>query len=110
MADCLFCRIVQGEIPAKKIYEDDVAVAFNDINPQAPTHVLIIPKKHIVGLKEAEAADSENPRLLWQLGSNRWYLPPERGGGQSKAFETYEKGLASARNWRPTSPRKPADS
>ena len=59
MADCLFCRIVKGEIPAKKIYEDDVAVAFNDINPQAPTHVLIIPKKHIVGLKEAEAADAE---------------------------------------------------
>ena len=58
-ADCLFCRIVEGDVPAKKIYEDEHAVAFNDINPQAPTHVLIIPKRHITGLKEATPADAE---------------------------------------------------
>jgi histidine triad (HIT) family protein len=58
-ADCLFCRIVQGDVPAKKVYEDEHAVAFNDINPQAPTHVLIIPKRHITGLKEATPADAE---------------------------------------------------
>jgi histidine triad (HIT) family protein len=58
-ADCLFCRIVQGQVPARKIYEDDRVVAFNDINPQAPTHVLIIPQKHIAGLKEATAEDAE---------------------------------------------------
>ena len=57
--DCLFCRIIKGEIPAKKVYEDDRTFAFEDINPQAPTHVLIIPKKHIVGLKEATAEDAE---------------------------------------------------
>lgn len=59
MNDCLFCKIIEGKIPAKKVYEDDRVFAFEDINPQAPTHVLIIPKKHIVGLKEAEAADAE---------------------------------------------------
>jgi histidine triad (HIT) family protein len=44
---CLFCRIVAGEIPARKVYEDDQLVAFDDINPQAPMHVLVIPKAHI---------------------------------------------------------------
>ena len=56
--DCLFCRIIGGEIPAKKVYEDDEAFVFEDINPQAPTHVLIIPKKHIVGVREAKAEDA----------------------------------------------------
>jgi histidine triad (HIT) family protein len=59
MSDCLFCRIVNGEIPANKVYEDEQAIAFEDINPQAPTHLLIIPRKHIVGLKEATAEDAE---------------------------------------------------
>ena len=59
MPDCIFCRIIRGEAPAKKIYEDERAFVFEDINPQAPTHVLIIPKKHIVGLKEAQAEDAE---------------------------------------------------
>lgn len=59
MTDCLFCRIIDGEIPAKKVYEDEHTVAFEDINPQAPTHVLIVPKKHIRGLKEAQAEDAE---------------------------------------------------
>jgi histidine triad (HIT) family protein len=56
--DCLFCRIIQGEIPAKKVHEDDETFVFEDINPQAPTHVLIIPKKHIVGIREAKAEDA----------------------------------------------------
>jgi histidine triad (HIT) family protein len=59
MADCLFCRILRGEIPAKKVYEDEHTFAFEDINPQAPTHVLIIPKKHVVGLKEGMQEDAE---------------------------------------------------
>ena len=57
--DCIFCRIIRGEAPAKKVYEDERALAFEDINPQAPTHVLVIPKKHIVGLKEAQSEDAE---------------------------------------------------
>ncbi len=59
MKDCLFCRIVAGEIPAKKIYEDEHTFAFEDINPQAPTHLLVVPKKHIAGLKEASSEDAE---------------------------------------------------
>ncbi len=47
MADCIFCKIINKEIPAEIVYEDDVVVAFNDINPAAPVHVLIVPKKHI---------------------------------------------------------------
>jgi histidine triad (HIT) family protein len=47
MADCLFCRIVAGEIPATKLYEDEHAVAFADTNPQAPTHILVVPRKHL---------------------------------------------------------------
>jgi histidine triad (HIT) family protein len=59
MTDCLFCRILRNEIPAKKIYEDEHTFAFEDINPQAPTHVLIIPKRHVRGLKEATPEDAE---------------------------------------------------
>lgn len=57
--DCLFCRIIRGEIPAKKVYEDEETLVFEDIKPQAPTHLLIIPKKHIVGIREAKAEDAE---------------------------------------------------
>jgi histidine triad (HIT) family protein len=59
MADCLFCRIIRGEVPSKKVYEDDRIFAFEDINPQGPTHVLVIPKKHVAGLKEATEEHSE---------------------------------------------------
>lgn len=58
MKDCLFCRIISGEIPARKIYEDEHTFAFEDINPQGPTHVLVVPKKHIRGLKEATPEDA----------------------------------------------------
>lgn len=54
---CLFCRIIAGEIPASKVYEDDQLIAFNDINPQAPTHVLIVPKRHVATLNELAAED-----------------------------------------------------
>jgi histidine triad (HIT) family protein len=57
--NCLFCRILRGEIPSKKVYEDDHVYAFDDIDPKAPTHVLIIPKKHFADLKEAQAEDAE---------------------------------------------------
>ena len=54
MTDCLFCKIIRHEIPASIVYEDDRVLAFNDINPQAPTHVLIVPKRHIASLKRAQ--------------------------------------------------------
>jgi len=57
MADCLFCKIITREIPASIVYEDDRMLAFNDINPQAPTHVLVVPKRHIESLNELAAGD-----------------------------------------------------
>lgn len=52
---CLFCRIIDGEIPSARVYEDDLCIAFNDISPQAPTHVLIVPRTHFASLGEAGA-------------------------------------------------------
>lgn len=57
MSDCLFCRIVAGEVPGKKAYEDDDVFAFHDIGPAAPTHVLVVPKKHAATLDAMGAAD-----------------------------------------------------
>ena len=58
MSDCIFCRIVAGQIPAKKVYEDEDILAFNDINPARPVHVLVIPKEHITSLATATAEDT----------------------------------------------------
>lgn len=57
--DCLFCKIVDGQIPAKIAYQDDKCLAFHDINPQAPTHFLVIPRQHIASLKEANSSQNE---------------------------------------------------
>jgi histidine triad (HIT) family protein len=58
MSDCLFCKIVAGTIPAKLVTQDDRAVAFRDINPQAPTHILIVPRRHIPSLNELTDDDA----------------------------------------------------
>ncbi|MCA1796184.1 MAG: histidine triad nucleotide-binding protein [Desulfuromonadaceae bacterium] len=58
MKDCLFCKIVAGEIPARIVYEDEQVVAFEDVNPQAPEHLLVIPRRHIVSLADAEPEDA----------------------------------------------------
>ena len=55
MDNCLFCKIIAGEIPSDKVYEDDRVYAFRDINPQAPTHVLIVPRKHMANILECDA-------------------------------------------------------
>ena len=57
MDDCIFCKIASGAIPSKKVYEDDLLIAFHDIAPQAPVHVLVVPKKHISGVNELTDAD-----------------------------------------------------
>lgn len=57
--DCLFCKILEGEIPAERVYEDDQVIAFRDINPQAPFHCLIIPRKHIATLNDIADEDRE---------------------------------------------------
>jgi histidine triad (HIT) family protein len=55
--DCIFCKIVAGDIPASTVLDDEMVLAFHDIEPKAPTHILVIPKKHLVSLADAKAAD-----------------------------------------------------
>lgn len=74
--DCLFCRIARGEIPARKVYEDDQAVAFHDINPSARVHFLIVPRRHVVNLYDAD--EREKP-LLGHLFSLCGRLAREQG-------------------------------
>ena len=59
MENCIFCKIIKGEIPSEKVYEDDEILAFKDINPAAPIHILVIPKKHISSLLQLEDEDYE---------------------------------------------------
>lgn len=58
MTDCLFCKIVAGDIPSTKVYEDETVLAFRDIAPMAPTHILVIPKAHISGICEINAENA----------------------------------------------------
>ena len=58
MSDCLFCKIVKGDIPSTKVYEDEQVYAFRDINPQAPTHILVIPKVHLSSVNDVTAENS----------------------------------------------------
>lgn len=58
MSDCIFCKIINGEIPCNKVYEDDKVFAFKDINPEAPIHVLVIPKVHIASINDLNHQDS----------------------------------------------------
>ncbi|HVA64694.1 MAG TPA: histidine triad nucleotide-binding protein [Terriglobales bacterium] len=76
MAACLFCRIISGEIPSRKVYEDDRTFAFEDIRPGAPTHILLLPKRHLAGLAEATAADES---LLGYLQLQAAELARRRG-------------------------------
>lgn len=59
MDNCLFCRIIKGEIPSSKVYEDEYCFAFRDINPQMPVHVLVVPKKHFANILEFTESDAE---------------------------------------------------
>jgi histidine triad (HIT) family protein len=64
MSDCLFCRIVRGELPAKKVFEDEFILAFHDIRPAAPVHVLVVPKQHLSSMAEL---DAEHEPLMGRL-------------------------------------------
>ncbi|MCI8361869.1 MAG: histidine triad nucleotide-binding protein [Clostridia bacterium] len=64
MEDCIFCKIIKGEIPSNKVYEDDEILAFHDINPAAPIHILVIPKKHISMLTDLK---EEDERLIGKI-------------------------------------------
>ncbi len=74
--DCLFCKIIGGEIPSEKIYEDDDMYAFKDIDPQAPVHFLVIPKKHI---QDADALTEEEDALIGRIFRKAGELARELG-------------------------------
>ena len=73
---CLFCKIVAGEIPSKRVHEDDELLAFEDIKPEAPLHVLVIPKRHIATLNDVQAADDQ---LMGSMLRRAALIAKERG-------------------------------
>jgi histidine triad (HIT) family protein len=88
MADCLFCKIIRREIPGKIVFEDDELLAFEDINPQAPTHVLVIPKRHIDSLNVLDTADD---RIVGTMVRRAAAIAKDRGisaGGYRTVFNT----------------------
>ena len=87
MHDCLFCRIVRGEIPAAKVFEDDLVLAFKDIQPQRPVHVLVIPKKHITSLAHATEAVRRAESSFY--ASHNWH-PYFLQGIKLIAYEIWE--------------------
>ena len=93
MNDCIFCKIVRGEIPSKKIYEDGELFAFHDIHPVAPVHFMLIPKRHLASLMDADDSHAAllgkmlllAPRLAKQQGLDngfRMVINTGKGGGQ----------------------------
>ena len=88
MADCLFCKIVNREIPASIVYEDERILAFNDINPQAPTHVLVVPRAHIATLNDVSPQDDQ---IVGELVRRAAAIAKTRGistGGFRTVFNT----------------------
>jgi histidine triad (HIT) family protein len=88
MADCLFCKIVRREVPGKIVFEDEQLLAFEDINPQAPTHVLVIPKRHIESLNVLEASDDG---IVGEIVRRAAAIAKDRGisaGGYRTVFNT----------------------
>ena len=79
--NCIFCKIIAGQIPAKKVYEDEHLLAFHDINPWAPVHILVIPKRHITSMVDAGPEHTDllgrmmavTPRLMAELGVSNGY-------------------------------------
>lgn len=63
---CLFCKIIDGEIPSTKVYEDDMVLAFRDINPQAPKHIVVVPKTHIESANDITAENSKYVAAVWE--------------------------------------------
>jgi histidine triad (HIT) family protein len=86
--DCLFCKIIKREIPASIVYEDDRVLAFNDINPQASTHVLVVPKQHIATLNDLQSGDDG---IVGEVVRRAAAIARERGiagGGYRTVFNT----------------------
>jgi histidine triad (HIT) family protein len=80
MASCLFCRLLAGEVPSSRVYEDEHLVAFNDINPQAPMHMLVVPRRHIATLNDLGPGDDG---LVGEMVRRAAALARERGFAES---------------------------
>ena len=109
---CIFCRIVRGEIPSKKVYEDDQVIVFNDINPAAPLHLLLVPKEHVESLMTVGPQHQAlvgkmlllAPRLAREQGFTdgfRVVINNGPGGGQ-EVFHLHMHVLAGPRPWKRT--------
>lgn len=107
--DCIFCKIVAGQIPAKKVYEDEDLLAFHDIAPWAPVHVLIIPKRHIATMADVSADDQAvlgkmmvlAPKLMAELGVTggfRQVINTGRDGGQ-EVYHVHMHVMGGPRPW-----------
>jgi len=107
--DCIFCKIAAGDIPAKKVYEDDDLIAFHDIAPWAPVHVLIVPKRHIASMVDVTPADQAvlgrmmtlAPELMRQLGVEngfRQIINTGKDGGQ-EVFHLHMHVIGGPRPW-----------
>jgi histidine triad (HIT) family protein len=99
MDDCIFCKIVSGEIPSEPVYEDEEIVAFKDLQPQAPVHVLIIPRKHLASLDEVTESD-EDKELVGHLLSKVHVIAAKLGlaNGYRLVANTGEDGLQTVRH------------
>ena len=97
MSDCLFCKIVAGEIPSSKVYEDDEILAFNDVAPQAPVHFLIVPKKHMESLDDTT---DEDAALLAHIMLKIKDIAKELGleNGYRVVINTGEDGMQSVKH------------
>ena len=107
--NCLFCKIAAGQIPAKKVYEDDDMVAFHDIHPWAPVHVLIVPKRHIAGMVDVAPEDAPllgrmmavSPRLMRELGVTNGYRHVINTGadGRQEVMHLHLHVMGGPRPW-----------
>jgi histidine triad (HIT) family protein len=107
--NCIFCRIVAGEIPSRKVYEDDELVAFHDINPWAPVHVLIVPKVHVASLSEVQESHASwlgkmlllAPRLMADLGVTNGYRTVINTGpdGGQEVYHLHMHVFGGPRPW-----------
>ncbi|MBQ0936273.1 histidine triad nucleotide-binding protein [Ideonella paludis] len=107
--NCIFCKIIAGQIPAKKVYEDEDILAFHDIAPWAPVHILLIPKQHIVSMAEVTAAEAAVlgrmmtlvPTLMTQLGVSNGFRQVINTGhdGHQEVMHLHMHVMGGPRPW-----------
>lgn len=103
--DCLFCKIAAGEIPSNKVYEDDKVLAFYDIEPKAPVHVLIIPKSHLAGVRDVTADNSAAvahifaviPQIAAKLGVSDYRIVTNNGADAGQTVQHLHFHLLAGR-------------